>query len=119
GGVELVDSGANRLAHPHCSHPSSVVGPVVGTSDFRGTHSAFPLLAKSLSLTLSHALSGGCTLFPAAVRRGGSQRWRTRRRVAGPSSAVVPDRARSARCAQGRRGSARAVRAWPAAGPGT
>src|SRR5699024_4174862 len=59
GGVELVDSGANRLAHPHCSHPSSVVGPVVGTSDFRGTHSAFPLLAKSLSLTLSHALSGG------------------------------------------------------------
>src|SRR5699024_4679343 len=59
GGVELVDSGANRLAHPHCSHPSSVVVSVVGTSDFRGTHSALLLLAKSLSLTLSHAPADG------------------------------------------------------------
>src|SRR5699024_32795 len=60
GGVELVDSGANRLAPLHSSHPSSGVASVVGTSDFRGTHSAFLLLAKSLSLTLSHAPAGGC-----------------------------------------------------------
>src|SRR5699024_4257064 len=30
-----------------------------GTSDFRGTHSALLLLAKSLSLTLSHAPADG------------------------------------------------------------
>src|SRR5699024_1944641 len=59
GGVELVDSDANRLAHPHCSHPSSVVVSVVGTSDFRGTHSALLLLAKSLSPAWSHGPADG------------------------------------------------------------
>src|SRR5699024_6927180 len=59
GGVELGDPGAHRPAHPHCSHPSSVVVSVGGTSDFRGTHSALLLLAKSLSLTLSHAPADG------------------------------------------------------------
>src|SRR5699024_6917853 len=41
------------------------------------------------------------TLLPTVVRRGGSQRWRTRRRAAGLFSPVVPDRVRSARCSQG------------------
>lgn len=67
---------------PEDWHPSSVVGSVVRTSDFRGTHRAFLLLAKNMLLVMSHALFGGSQASrivamanPSIVGRARLQRW--------------------------------------------